>query len=64
MFYEKILFSNFSDLTTHKICHTGDKPFKCILCEKAFSQSFDLTIQKRNNLNVFSVKRHLVNLPI
>ena len=26
-------------LTTHKLSHTVEKPFKCMLCEKIFSQS-------------------------
>ena len=45
MFCEKV-FSGSSHLTTHKLSHTGDKPFTCVFCEKAFSQSSNLTRHK------------------
>ena len=30
-------------LTIHKRMHNGDKPFKCTQCEKAFSESSNLS---------------------
>ena len=34
---------------THRWSHTKEKPLKCMFCEKAFSQSSNLTKQKLNH---------------
>ena len=43
-------FSIMGALTIHKRMHNGDKPFKCPQCDKAFSESSNLSKHVRLNL--------------
>merc|ERR1739845_312878 len=38
----KSKLSNKGNMNTHKRIHTGDKPFKCEICEEAFISKFNL----------------------
>ena len=43
----KDLLTHSGDLVKHKRTHTGEKPFKCDVCDKAFSQRSTLLRHKR-----------------
>ena len=46
-------------LTIHKRMHNGDKPFKCTQCDKAFSESSNLS--KHVSLKLFRLHLFEVN---
>ncbi|KAK6059086.1 zinc finger, C2H2 type [Cooperia oncophora] len=44
-------FARSDELTRHKRKHTGDRPFQCSLCDRAFSRSDHLSLHmKRHNV--------------
>ena len=42
-------FARSDELTRHYRKHTGDKPFKCIVCERAFSRSDHLSLHMKRH---------------
>jgi len=45
--YVKSHFHKKSKLTTHNMIHTGEKPYSCDICDKAFKQKCNLDVHKR-----------------
>ena len=41
--YAKITFSDGGRLIKHKRIPTGEKPYKCDICDRIFNQSFHLS---------------------
>ena len=47
--FVKFVLLKKGNLSRHEHAHIGEKPFKCKLCEKVFSQNGDLTRQERTH---------------
>ncbi|CAM1309855.1 Uncharacterised protein g5263 [Pycnogonum litorale] len=46
------IFKNCSNLTVHRRSHTGEKPYKCVLCNYACAQSSKLTRHMKTHVRV------------
>ena len=45
-------FARSDELTRHYRKHTGDRPFQCRLCERAFSRSDHLALHMKRHINI------------
>ncbi|KAB7502207.1 Krueppel-like factor 1 [Armadillidium nasatum] len=50
-------FARSDELTRHYRKHTGDRPFQCRLCERAFSRSDHLSLHMKRHMTIFYTDR-------